>query len=692
MAAENVPPQAPPASAFATGHRLGQYAILPSTPASPSAPASSRFFKPVVQAPVVQARAVDVVPSPAASEVQAQTESREEPHENDAGLPDGLPGALKAGVETLSGHALDDVRVHYNSARPTQIQALAFAQGSDIHLGVGQERHLPHEAWHVVQQKQGRVPATLQAKGLPLNDSPALEREADVMGDRAVSLGAARLGVGGGVVGRARKARSIAPLEAAVAETAATDVDPWARPGTLSLRPVQRAAVGAVVQRLKKDAQKYVDANSLGITASREAVETYVNDAKNPKENRIGLLRAWNKKQNGINALKAPPDLAADKVAMTSLSDFSDWDSDDEDNLDIAEVVKTKKKRDLTLMRGGDKDKDKGKSLTVPLLDMSDAIKLCRQIVKRNEYKLHLPIVTQIGPSYIEYASPGTDDVYATPLVPIKGSSDTFKRAGTSSDYNFKNLTGGLEREARDSTKSTAEKGKEAEGSEENQEAEDSAPKQKKRKLDTVLKTFSGESSGGLTEAEAEAIAAISCDFMKGSSAMEFVMQAQKHAEKEGGVTSFSDYFMSDDPAYGPAAKGGRGRVVEKTKQAKARKQEQKKLAGEVGHLINVNNCLINALALGSLRRNANLIELIAIRTRLGNVGEMMVASPHNVGVIREVLGITSAVTVHYDIARDGTPNEDIPGAGGDTVHIFHTGGDHFVHLCPDKSRYDLGE
>ncbi len=28
---------------------------------------------------------------------------------------------------------------------------------SDMDLDPGEERHLPHEAWHVVQQKQGRV-------------------------------------------------------------------------------------------------------------------------------------------------------------------------------------------------------------------------------------------------------------------------------------------------------------------------------------------------------------------------------------------------------------------------------------------------------------------------------------------------------------------------------------------------------
>ena len=69
----------------------------------------------------------------------------------------GLPDRLKTGIETLSGLGMDDVRVHYNSPRPMQIQALAYTQGTDIHVAPGQQRHLPHEAWHVAQQKQGRA-------------------------------------------------------------------------------------------------------------------------------------------------------------------------------------------------------------------------------------------------------------------------------------------------------------------------------------------------------------------------------------------------------------------------------------------------------------------------------------------------------------------------------------------------------
>ena len=98
----------------------------------------------------------------------------------------GLPDQLKSGIESLSGYAMDDVKVHRNSDKPAQLNAHAYAQGTDIHLASGQEKHLPHEAWHVVQQKQGRVKPTLQMKGkVNVNDDEGLEKEADVMGAKA---------------------------------------------------------------------------------------------------------------------------------------------------------------------------------------------------------------------------------------------------------------------------------------------------------------------------------------------------------------------------------------------------------------------------------------------------------------------------------------------------------------------------
>lgn len=100
----------------------------------------------------------------------------------------GLPAPLAQGIQSLSGVDVSDVRVHRNSAKPAQIQAHAYAQGTDIHLAPGQERHLPHEAWHTVQQKQGRVQATTQLQGVGINDDAGLESEADAMGAKAAQM------------------------------------------------------------------------------------------------------------------------------------------------------------------------------------------------------------------------------------------------------------------------------------------------------------------------------------------------------------------------------------------------------------------------------------------------------------------------------------------------------------------------
>ncbi|HAC65207.1 MAG TPA: hypothetical protein DCF68_17185 [Cyanothece sp. UBA12306] len=108
------------------------------------------------------------------NETVIQEKSKEQPNQT------GLPDRLKTGVENLSGYSLDDVRVHYNSPKPAQLQAHAYTQGTDIHVAPGQEKHLPHEAWHVVQQMQGRVKPTMQMKGVQINDDQGLEKEANL--------------------------------------------------------------------------------------------------------------------------------------------------------------------------------------------------------------------------------------------------------------------------------------------------------------------------------------------------------------------------------------------------------------------------------------------------------------------------------------------------------------------------------
>ena len=142
---------------------------------SANALAPSRAFGPAAVAPAADAAR------------QGHDFARVAVRRNDTGLDD----RLKTGIERLSGVTLDDVRVHYRSSHPARVQAAAFTQGTHIHVAPGEERHLPHEAWHVVQQKQGRVRATGRVAGLPLNDAAHLEREASVMGARALAAGPA---------------------------------------------------------------------------------------------------------------------------------------------------------------------------------------------------------------------------------------------------------------------------------------------------------------------------------------------------------------------------------------------------------------------------------------------------------------------------------------------------------------------
>lgn len=100
----------------------------------------------------------------------------------------GIPTQMKQQYEQLSHFSFDDVRVHYNSDKPAQLQALAYTQGSHVYIGPGQEQHLGHELGHVVQQKQGLVRQTTVVAGLPSNDNRQLESQADNLHSFAESL------------------------------------------------------------------------------------------------------------------------------------------------------------------------------------------------------------------------------------------------------------------------------------------------------------------------------------------------------------------------------------------------------------------------------------------------------------------------------------------------------------------------
>nr|WP_320014342.1 DUF4157 domain-containing protein [uncultured Desulfobacter sp.] len=104
-----------------------------------------------------------------------------------------MPDEVKTGMESSFNTDFSHVTVHPNSSKAPEVGALAFTQGSDIHFGPGQFKPgtssgrelLGHELAHVVQQSQGRVQPTTEISGMPVNDNPRLEQEADILGKKA---------------------------------------------------------------------------------------------------------------------------------------------------------------------------------------------------------------------------------------------------------------------------------------------------------------------------------------------------------------------------------------------------------------------------------------------------------------------------------------------------------------------------
>jgi hypothetical protein len=106
--------------------------------------------------------------------------------------PNKMPENVQSKMESAFNADFSDVRVHEGS-QASDVGALAYAQGSDIHFAPGQydpgsksgQQLLGHELTHVVQQRQGVVKPTTEVNGIAVNDDPGLEKEADQMGNKA---------------------------------------------------------------------------------------------------------------------------------------------------------------------------------------------------------------------------------------------------------------------------------------------------------------------------------------------------------------------------------------------------------------------------------------------------------------------------------------------------------------------------
>ncbi len=87
------------------------------------------------------------------------------------------------------------VDIHPNSDAASNLKAQAFTQGNEIHFASGKydpnsksgQELIGHELTHVVQQKEGKVEPNTSSMGLPVNDNPHLEQEADLLGAKAAA-------------------------------------------------------------------------------------------------------------------------------------------------------------------------------------------------------------------------------------------------------------------------------------------------------------------------------------------------------------------------------------------------------------------------------------------------------------------------------------------------------------------------
>lgn len=106
-----------------------------------------------------------------------------------------LGGDVMTKMENTIGHDFSGVNIHTESQQATDVGALAYTQGKDVHFAPGQfkpetkegQELIGHEFTHVKQQDEGRVKPTTEVAGMPVNDDKGLEAEADSLGSKAAN-------------------------------------------------------------------------------------------------------------------------------------------------------------------------------------------------------------------------------------------------------------------------------------------------------------------------------------------------------------------------------------------------------------------------------------------------------------------------------------------------------------------------
>ncbi|MGH9561754.1 MAG: hypothetical protein ACRD3S_09895, partial [Terracidiphilus sp.] len=148
----------------------------------------------------------------------------------------------------------------------------------------------------------------------------------------------------------------------------------------------------------------------------------------------------------------------------------------------------------------------------------------------------------------------------------------------------------------------------------------------------------------------------------------------------EGDISFHEGFGDKEESEFLPARSEG------SSEQRESLRDRQEELRGEIQADLRLweNNCLINAISRAAHGQNATEEELLHIRFNLDNVGQMLLADPRTIGVIRNALQINNTVVVHYP---SPTPAETIHGILP-VLDVYHTGAYHFVHNRPNGVLY----
>ena len=219
-------------------------------------------------------------------------------------LPDGLRGQM----ERVFGAGLSAVRVH-EGPQAESVGAKAYTQGTDIHFAPGQydpgskrgQELIGHELAHVVQQAHGGVQPTTQAGGMAVNDSSALEREADEQGARAAAAPAGGTEHGApGPAGAAIGAHAPAAIQASRGPTAQLQgpTDAEKKQAATLTTELQALIDHAVWKEIRKTA--YPRESKAGIARAKERKE-----GKRPDLTGLGQIKTLEHFAAAIKGLQA---------------------------------------------------------------------------------------------------------------------------------------------------------------------------------------------------------------------------------------------------------------------------------------------------------------------------------------------------------------------------------------------------